>query len=347
MTSVEWNGYDLLREAIFQRESSDVENLLNQGVTVNIGDAGTSPLHFAVQNGYPEIVQLLLDKGAEINNKDHSGRAPLHYSSKRQVQIADFDLWVHKGGREEPLHGNGFRYFNCEIAEALFLAGANPNVKDNDGNTPLHMAVKNGLIDLSGLLLAFGADKDNKNHEELTALDLAGKPEGNKVIFAHLSEWDGNTRLHYAAAWGSTRSVEAFIAQGDDINTRDIEGATPLHRAAIMKNLLNFEFLVSKGARLDIKDNNGWTVLHSAVRGGSDFIVEKLIKCGLDVNAKDEDDDTPLHCGASSGKYDIVHFLLANGALKNIRNKNGLTALDVAEDRAFDKLVQLLRPYEG
>ncbi|EEF36122.1 acyl-CoA-binding domain-containing protein 1 [Ricinus communis] len=109
----EESGNELQMEAIhaFAREG-DVKNLLkciDTGVSVNLKDSeGRSPMHWAVDRGHLNVVEVLVGRNTDINAKDNEGQTPLHYAAV------------------------------CErgaIAEFLVKQNADTNIKDNDGKS--------------------------------------------------------------------------------------------------------------------------------------------------------------------------------------------------------------------
>ena len=109
-------------------------------------DYGFRPLHFAVQNGEKEKVQLLLSAGVNTNAKTDHGFTPLYFA-------------VGKKG-------------DLEIIKMLIKSGSLLNVKDKNGITPLHYAAW-GSSEKIILLLNAGADKNAITKSGKTAFDLA------------------------------------------------------------------------------------------------------------------------------------------------------------------------------
>jgi ankyrin repeat protein len=110
---------------------------------------GWTPLHLAVFFGRVNIVHFLLSKGANID-------AP-----SRNDQIVT------------PLHSALANPHNSSVGELLIEAGANLNVTQSEGYTPLHYAAANGLDQVIHSLLAHGVDTSIKNHQGKTAYELA------------------------------------------------------------------------------------------------------------------------------------------------------------------------------
>ena len=109
-------------------------------------DYGFRPLHFAVQNGEKEKVQLLLSAGVNTNARTDHGFTPLYFA-------------VGKKG-------------DLEIIKMLIKFGSSLNVKDKNGITPLHYAAW-GSSEKIILLLNGGADKKAITKSGKTAFDLA------------------------------------------------------------------------------------------------------------------------------------------------------------------------------
>ena len=104
---------------------------VDRGVNAIDGDHGGTALHAAATAGRPDLVQLLLARGADPAMRDQCGYTPLH------ILCSD--------GR-------------IEMARALIASGADVNAADNCGSTPLHAAVIWNDVELAELLIANGAD---------------------------------------------------------------------------------------------------------------------------------------------------------------------------------------------
>ena len=117
---------------IYRLSKDTIQLLLAKGADVNLKDKdGRTPLHLAAELADRDIVKLLLDKGAKVDEKDdESGFTPLHHAA---------------------------RLGNKNAAELLIARGADINAKDKQGHTPLYVAV-NHDYKVAELLMNKGAD---------------------------------------------------------------------------------------------------------------------------------------------------------------------------------------------
>lgn len=144
------------------RDTKIVELLIDKGLDVNSVDSyGLTTLHFAIKYGNLEVVKLLIANGINVNAKDGDGQTPLHHSII-----------------------NGF----LDIAELLIANKADVKVRDNFGDTPLHRASFRGYTKMLELFLKKGADPNAKDRNGRTALHFAENLEIAKILFSNGAE---------------------------------------------------------------------------------------------------------------------------------------------------------------
>jgi ankyrin repeat protein len=190
--------------------------------------------------------------------------------------------------------------------------GANVNARNDDGDTPLHLATTRKVAEL---LLSKGADVNAKNDS-----------------------------FKMTPIFNATLEVtEVLAAKGADLNAKAKDGVTPLGWTVYWDMLDKAKFLMSKGA-----NPNGApgakSPLQIAANWGKKEFAELLLSKGADVNARDDSGWTALHWAAFEGGAEIADFLIARGADKNPRTRQGSdlfpvssTPLDIAEKaRAMD-----------
>lgn len=144
---------------------------------------------------------------------------------------------------ESPLAKAATRGNIAEVKE-LLDKGANPNVFDALGRTPLHMAVFYNHPKTTALLIARGADVNAKDRIGMTPLHaavLVGSTQEVDLLLANKAEIDavansGLTPLHLAAATGRPQLVKLLIQRGANPLSKDVTGATPLFFAVRNKD---------------------------------------------------------------------------------------------------------------
>ena len=150
---------------------------------------GDTPLHLAAAGGYLEAATLLLEKGADVEDRSTTGWTPLHraaYGGHAEVcaLLLDrgADATVTDNDDETPLHLAATN--DCPDAANLLLEhGADVNCKTAAGETPLHWASKQGSVGVARLLLEHGADARATDNEGKTALNVASGNAMRKVLF--------------------------------------------------------------------------------------------------------------------------------------------------------------------
>eukprot|EP00088_Acartia_fossae_P043881 TRINITY_DN4639_c0_g1_i15.p1 TRINITY_DN4639_c0_g1~~TRINITY_DN4639_c0_g1_i15.p1 ORF type:complete len:257 (-),score=47.50 TRINITY_DN4639_c0_g1_i15:79-849(-) len=182
----------------------------------------------------------------------------------------------------------------------------------------------------------------------------------------HLTDFIGGTGLHAAATFGRADVIRILLDMGCQPNLQDINGQTALHLAAIPDHEEAFKVLLERGCDPNIKDKNGdraidlavrlWELhkqfsnleaakksakrrgvlrLHEAVNYGGD--IEKIRKLlerrDCDPNAQDVHGWTVLHWAVNNGQVDLVRFFLERGCDLNIKDDNGVSAVDLARSR--------------
>jgi hypothetical protein len=173
----------------------------------------------------------------------------------------------------------------------LLKRGANPNVQDKKGWTPLHWAAGRGYAEIVRLLLEYGADANARDKDARTPLHFAsgfGRADVVLLLLEHGADVnaknkDGRTPLHIAASWGYADVARLLLGYGADVNAKDKDGTTPLHFASIFGHADTARVLLEYGADPSIKDNRGKSPLDVAWewrRWEVARIIEEFIKRG-------------------------------------------------------------------
>jgi HEAT repeat protein len=198
--------------------------------------------------------------------------------------------------------------------------------RDDNFQTPLHIAVSNGDMAMAELLLANDADINAENRR-------------------------GFTPLSYVAGDGHTELAKFLIAKGAIVDCRTKDYMTPLHLAASNGYSALVELLIANGA--DVGAHSGGigltgTPLHDAAYEGHVEVARILLAHGAEVDARGGDQETPLHRAATRHHCDVAELLLRNGAAVNAMDRNGKTPLREANGIFPDKaMTDLLHQYGG
>jgi len=158
------------------------------------------------------------------------------------------------------------------------------NVRDKDGNSPLHLAAKKGRLEIVRLLLMHGADVNIKSKDLQTPLIVAAKA-GSVDVVRLLLEYHpdltakddiGWAVLHLAIFENQGEIVELLLENGADVGMLGASGRTPLHCAAVREREDIVRLLLEKGANSKAKSAEGKTPLELAEKYRKESIVRIL-----------------------------------------------------------------------
>ena len=302
------NGFTPLHIALANDVSDqEVITLIEAGANVDSRDGGGwTPLLWAVDRvAALTVVQALLNAGASVTATGDDRATALHLLISRighrgLAEARDlFQSLLNAGASINATSRDGWTPLMLAIAAAaptqivddLLAADADVGIADDDGNTALHLAARQGNLIAVQELLKAGADP-------LAATDR------------------GRTALHLAAAFGGSATVLAALLDADTpIDTPDEDGATPLHLAIAACRSEDALFaLIDEGANVDALDNDGRTPLHIAAtecNALDPYIV--LLQSDAQRRLTDNEGDTPLNIAQTAGRRDIVIALLRRG----------------------------------
>ena len=155
----EYTISDTLLVAVEYGNLSMARQLLTCGADVNYhADNWIRPIIIATTRQYCDIIAFLIHNGADINSAVGTGAAPIHFASRLSIVVLT----------------------------AVLQKGANVHAKTNKGNTALHYAIDAGLYDNIKLLLENGSDPNVRNEEGETPLLLACRKKPNIDIIRAL-----------------------------------------------------------------------------------------------------------------------------------------------------------------
>ena len=347
--------------------------LLDHGADVNAGQvACEAALYHAAKAGNRAMVEFLLSRGADVN-----ADCPLSVASEKGFQAVVEVLLTNKADVNEPAYDNNehdtplclaVMHNHVSIAQKLVAAGANPNVVNTQGRTPLSYGAERRSPEMVKLLLAAKADpnagkdapllvaifqKDAVSAELL--LQAGAKPSAVGAInFMGGGNYPGtfqNYAEHITPFWTAIYGrqlplVQLLLKYHADPDDAQTDGQPVIFRVLSETNIL--AALLAAGAKVDPTDpaGNQRTPLWYAANGNNVAAVDILLKHGANPNASDQDGSTPLSAAACrSADSGIFELLLAHQADPNVRNHDGLTPLSYVKANGKLDLAALLRQH--
>jgi ankyrin repeat protein len=222
----------------------------------------------------------------------------------------------------------------CRALEILLAKGADKEIPDVFGQTPLFYAANCGSYAGAEILVRAGADLNRRQKEGKTALMVAAIRGDAKIAAFLISRGAdvsimtpaGETALHFAAVRGDIAMMKLLLESGAQIDAakrsqRDLD--TPLIAAIRARQAKAALFLIEKGASANCPGKYADTPLHAAAFEGFKNVVSALLREGADVNARNETGNTPLF----DAHPETAALLLDCGADIEARNETGSTPL--------------------
>lgn len=224
------------------------------------------------------------------------------------------------------------------------------NVKDNQNNSPLHIAAVKGYKEIAKLLIEKGANLEAKNmYGNTPLLDASRIGSANMIRFLIESGANINALDKYGTSIIARVSRRGFkdivnlLIEKDVVIPAGEEKRKELLINSLSRGLIKlFMTLNRRGVDLNIKDDNGGSLLHSAVSGGLEEIIKLLIEKGFDVNEPDRYGWIPLHYACERNQMEAAKLLIKNGTDVNKRTFAGKTAFNITVEKEFDEILELL-----
>ena len=325
----------------------------------------------AFNNGHLDIITLLVeeDKLPTIDQSrwqliNHAIRARKFDLVQLLVLVGKIDLRRSDQGSEPPLweaaNMSGKpedEEFRNKVLKFLIENGAPVNgVRESTKQTALHRAASSSVSTVR-LLLDHGADAavvDERNHTPLMRAaaykSAACYPPLTQLSFSDpLAEIKHYAQpLLYAARKGDRDLVLAIAKHKNVIDTVDEESGDTALLAAIRHSQTPVaRMLLRIGANPQIAARGGMSPLHLASEKGLHLVVRDLVQStkgvpAIEADFPDDKGNTALMIATRAKHQNVVEVLLKMGADREVMNNYGETALDIAEEKAFDDLIKLL-----
>ena len=253
------------------------------------------PLFAALEAGRFDLMELLLEHGADIDARETTGKTIL----LRALSSHPPNL--------------------VSLVKTLLKYGADVNAQDYAHRSSLQLAESIGNLDVAQLLVENNADVNIRGYSDETFFGPLG------MLLEHPRHKEHDVLNH----------TRLLLEHGAEVNTAEAGNLkeTPLH-LAVRRAWFKFAgILLEYGANPNAEDNKGKTPLHilaeCEIRDDGEVLDHTLLllKHGAEANSRDENKETPLHLAIRRDKFKFVGILLGHGADANAENNDGMTPL--------------------
>ncbi|KAI5782081.1 hypothetical protein DFH27DRAFT_579715 [Peziza echinospora] len=284
-------------------------------------------LRLAAENGYGPIVEMLLERGADIEARGRIWQTALSLAA-----------------------ANG----HADVARLLVGRGANIEAEDGRfGLTPVTWAASRGHEAAVELLIAAGAKIGSNGDLTQNPLHVAVQNDHAGVVvllLRHISgpgierpNLLGQRPLAQAAGRGNERVVRLLLGRGAAVDSPDTNFQTALFWAAGKNHAGAVRMLLDSGAAIEARDYVGQTPLSWACEWGREPIVRLLLERGADIEARDTlYGRTPLFWAVENRHMGAARALLASGARVEATDRYGRTPLSIACEKSPARMVGLV-----
>eukprot|EP01094_Clydonella_sp_ATCC50884_P003096 TRINITY_DN12389_c0_g1_i2.p1 TRINITY_DN12389_c0_g1~~TRINITY_DN12389_c0_g1_i2.p1 ORF type:complete len:1292 (+),score=422.53 TRINITY_DN12389_c0_g1_i2:31-3906(+) len=333
---------------------TDIISSLLSDRRVNINAQGryrATALHIAAKIGSGTLVKQLMSSGADPKVVDIEGCTPLHVGAleghmkvlDHLIPVSDVDCKNNQG--RTPIH-MAVIGSSPQCVRALAQAKADVNVKDNVGATALHLAVDVDADCVHELLIhdAKPDIPDNRSMSPLHLSVLLSRQEAMQLLFnsgasAAHTTAEGDTPLHIASWTKSLEATKLICHHGGSPNSQDDRGSTPLHIAVRMNETPLVKYLCRQ-ADLNVQQFDGNSALHVAAENDYTNTAVMLIEHGIKLNLQNADEETALHIAVRRCNDTLAVYLAEHGANPNLTNKHNVSAITEAKGKLKAQLTE-------
>ena len=361
--------------------------LLDAGANVESpNEEGMTALMAVARTGNVEAAKLLLEHGAKVDSREgFGGQTALMWASARRhpamIELLaahgadvdarstarDYQRHITAEGRPKSLDSGGFTPLlyaareNCSACVDVLLAkGADIDLADPDGVSPLHIAVMNANWDLAKKLVEAGADVDQWDifgaAPLFTAVGSRSRTDGGRASIDPPNETTGLEIVRLLLERGANPNMQLFFRPANVRGATNTRGSTPLIRAANNNDLEIVKLLLEHGADATVYMADRQTPIHAVLAGRASEkdaleLIGVLHEAGTDVNVvalvnhiEEVRGGSVLHYAVRKRYKDVIRLLASYGINMNLKDQDGLTALDYTQSRGFMAFMALQTP---
>jgi len=328
--------------------------LIDRGAKVDAKEkwGGQTALMWASARRHPEMMKLLIAKGANVNASSINRDYQRHVTAEGRPKNLD------TGGLTPLLYAARENCLAC--VKVLLDKGADINLPDPDGVSPLHVAIMNANWDIAKHLIVAGADVNQWDiYGEAPLFTVIGnhtKLDGGKGSIDPRNETDGTTILHMLIDRGANTNMQLFFRPAGVSGKTVTRGSTPLIRAATNADLDVVKLLLEHGADVNLQMADRQTPTMAVLSGRANEkqaleLIRLFHQAGESINVvalvnhrEETRGGTALHYAARKRFKDVIKELASYGIDMNAKDQDGLTALDYTQSRGFMPFMALQTP---
>ena len=261
-------------------------------------------------------------------------------------------LWQEKPW--DPLHVAA-NFGLLEIMQRRISYGANVDILDEDGWTPLHLACS-GLDENVGVefLVQHNADVNSLTKHRQTPLLILSQHTGSTKLFQYLLDHgakpeipgdDGWTCLHHAAGNRNLELCRILLGFSTvDIDAQDNDGDTPLHWMFIFPNASPelVEMFLDRGVKVNEQNKNSEGPLYKACTVGNVPATRLLLDHHADIDDDNVFGRTALHAALETNNLELVKLLIERGPDIYHKDKSGWDCFVQAAYEGVDDILKFL-----
>jgi ankyrin repeat protein len=328
--------------------------LLDHGATVDARErwGGQTALMWASARRHPEMMELLIAHGADVDARS------IHRDYQRHVTAEGRPKNLDSGGFTPLLYASRENCIAC--VDVLLASGADIDLPDPDGVSPLLLAIMNANWDLAKRLIEAGADVDQWDiYGEaplFTAIGLRSRSDGGRASIDPVNQTDGLDIVRQLLDRGADPNMQLFFRPANVRGSTNTRGSTPLIRASTNGDREIVELLLANGADPTLYMADRQTPIHAVLAGRTPEpealeLIRLLYTAGTDVNVialvnhrEEVRGGTALHYAVRKRYKEVIKALASFGIDMNAKDQDGLTALDYTQSRGFMPFMALQTP---
>lgn len=314
-----------LTRRIFSASTSQIENWLQSAPTSlhQVLDDGSTLLALAVKQQRADLIQLLLQAGADVNQSVFGGATPLELA----CSLDDTD-----------------------ITGILLAAGANPLLKNSRGQDAIEISIQNNHDKQAAFLLdSLLSNQAPVQIQDLSPYLLLSARHDRHALAVQLLDHANPSRMDetgrsaywYAASNANSALLRLMLTHNDIVIAADNEGKSPLF-TSVEHGCLECAQLLLPHENVNSKAGSGNTPLMLAAKNGDEAMVRWLLDNKADAEARNNLGNTALLAAVETGNVAVITLLLDAGALPARKNNMGISALDIANEM-HPELLPMLR----